>query len=96
MGFIVFCIMTWFIGVMAWGAYKSPAERQKLFDEIKEAPAQSTFMIAWLTSIYVFVIGIFAPIFGENEFFNTGWQIWQVGGLVALAGWIVTWFWKIE
>ena len=50
----------------------------------------------WVGAIFMFVIGIFAPVFGENEFFDTGWKIWQVGGLMSLAGWIITWFWDIR
>ncbi len=95
MGFVVFCILTWLIGVTLWGAYKSPIERKKLVDEFKTAPLESTFLVAWATSICVFVVGIFAPIFGQNEFFDTGSQIWQFGGVCALAGWVVTWFWRV-
>jgi hypothetical protein len=92
MGFLAFCILTWFIGATIVGAFRSREERAKLVQEFREAPGQSLFMIAWLTAIYIFVIGIFAPAFGKSEFFDTGWQ--QVGGVGALGGWIVTWFWK--
>jgi hypothetical protein len=95
MGFIVFCVGTWFIGITAWNACKSSEERRKLIQEFNEAPAQSIFVLVWISCIYVFVIGIFAPIFGQAEFFNTGWQIWQIGGVGALAGLAVNWFWKI-
>jgi hypothetical protein len=95
MGFIAFCIMTWFIGVIAWGAIKSSDERQKLIDEFSKAPAQSLFVLTWVGCIYLFAIGILAPMFGRAEFFNSGWEIWQIGGVGALVGFVVNWWWKI-
>jgi len=96
MGLFFFCMLVYVVAITIWGAIKSKEERAKLLAEFNEKPAQSIFMIVWIGAIFMFVIGIFAPILGEAEFFDTGWEIWQVGGLSSLAGWIVTWFWRIE
>lgn len=34
-------------------------------------------------------------MFGRAEFFNSGWEIWQIGGVGALVGFVVNWWWKI-
>lgn len=96
MGFIMFCLLAYVVAITIWGAIKSKDERAKLAAEFKEKPAQSIFVMVWVGAIFMFVLGIFAPIFGEAEFFDTGWEIWKVGGLASLAGWIITWFWRIE
>lgn len=95
MGFLAFCLLVYVVALTIWGAIKSKDERAKLAAEFHEKPLQHLFLLVWIAAIFMFVIGIFAPIVGEAEFFDTGWQVWQVGGLAALAGWIVTWFWKI-
>jgi protein-S-isoprenylcysteine O-methyltransferase Ste14 len=96
MGFLMFCLLVYVVAITIWGAIKSQEERSKLAAEFAAKPAQSIFVLLLVAAIFMFVIGIFAPIFGEAEFFDTGWPIWQVGGLASLAGWIVTWFWKID
>ena len=88
-------MLVYVVVITAWGAYKSADERAKLVAEFNEAPLKSIFILVWVAAIFMFVLGIFAPIFGENEFFDTGLKIWQVGGLASLAGWIITWFVKL-
>ena len=95
MGFLAFCLLAYVVFITIWGAIKSVDERAKLVAEFNEAPAKSLFVLMWVGAIFMFVLGIFAPIFGENEFFDTGLKIWQVGGLASLAGWIVSWFVKL-
>ncbi|NVK15602.1 MAG: hypothetical protein HWE35_15635 [Rhodobacteraceae bacterium] len=77
------------------GAFKSKGEREKLFAEFREQPFEAIFVTAWLASVCIFVAGIFLPVFGEGEFFNTGLAIWQAGGLAALVGWVISWFVKL-
>ncbi len=96
MAFLMFCMLAYIVAITIWGAMKSKDERAKLAAEFNGNPPQSVFMIVWVGAIFMFVIGIFAPIFGEAEFFDTGWEIWKVAGLASLAGWIVTWFWRIK
>ncbi|MEO9516143.1 MAG: hypothetical protein ABJH45_13500 [Paracoccaceae bacterium] len=57
-------------------------------------PAYNAFLIVWVTAILIFFVGIFAPIIGESEFFDTGWQIWQVGGAFSLMGFAISLFWS--
>jgi mannose/fructose/N-acetylgalactosamine-specific phosphotransferase system component IIC len=95
LGFIAFCLLCYVVAITIWGAIKSKDERAKLVAEFNAKPAECLFVLLWVAAIFMFVIGIFAPIFGENEFFDTGLKIWQVGGLASLAGWIVSWFVKL-
>jgi ABC-type transporter Mla maintaining outer membrane lipid asymmetry permease subunit MlaE len=92
---LMFCLLTYFLGVMLIGAFKSRNERQKLLKEFYAAPGDALFTIAWIAMIYAFVLGILlAPIFGEFEFLDTGWKIWQLAGIGALVGWMISWSWK--
>ena len=90
MGFLAFCGLLYVIVMIIWSAWKSKEDRAKLVKEFKEKPIPFIFLVLWIGSIFMFVIGIFAPIFGEAEFLDTGWQVWQVGGLAALFGFIIT------
>lgn len=88
--------MVYVIAITIWGAIKSKDERAKLAAEFNEKPVQSIFVMVWVSAIFMFFIGIFAPTFGASEFFDTGLEIWQVGGLLSLGGWIITWFWDTQ
>ncbi len=96
MGFIMFCLLAGLVGSTIWGAIKSKDERAEMAQEFRNAPAQNIFVIIWISAIFMFVIGIFAPILGEKEFFETGLEIWQVAGIATLVGWVITWFWHIR
>lgn len=95
MAFMMFCLLFYFVALTIWGAIKSKDERAKLLAEFQAKPLENTFVLVWVAAIFMFVFGIFAPIFGENEFFDTGLKIWQVGGLASLAGLIVSMFVKL-
>jgi amino acid transporter len=85
MGFIGFCILIFFLGSTFWGAYKSKEKREELKREFKKDPSKSIFVIIWVTGILMFFIGILIPVFGEKEFFDSGWEIWKVGMVITFG-----------
>jgi len=95
LGFIAFCLLFGFVVVTIWGAIKSKDERAKLAAEFNAAPMKSIFVMVWVAAAFMFFFGIFIPVFGEKEFFDTRLEIWKVGGLAFFGGWIVTWFVKL-
>lgn len=91
MGFIMFCLLTWVLGMAFKGIITDRDERAKAIKSVHEQPLQHAFLFVWLGCIYAFVIGVFAPVIGEVEVFETGWAIWQVGGIGSLIGLVVYW-----
>lgn len=83
------------VGVTIWGAIKSKDERAKLAAEFNEAPMKAIFVTLLVSAAFMFFFGIFIPVLGEKEFFDTGFKIWQVGGIAFFGGWVVTWFVKV-
>jgi len=56
---------------------------------------KAIFVMVWVSAAFMFFFGIFIPVLGEEEFFDTGLEIWKLGGLVFFGGWVVTWFVKL-
>lgn len=81
MGFLAFCLLFGGVAVTIWGAIKSKDERAKLVAEFNEAPMKAIFVMVWVSAAFMFFVGIFIPVLGEKEFFNTGFKIWQIGGI---------------
>ena len=75
------------------GLVKSGEKRAKFASEILDNPVGHAFVLVWLFFGYMFFVGIFLPVIGDLEFFDTDWEVWNVGGLGALACWIISWFW---
>ncbi len=95
MGFLAFCLLFGCVAVTIWGAIKSKDERAKLADEFNEAPMKAIFVMVWVSAAFMFFFGIFIPVLGEKEFFDTELEIWKVGGLAFFGCWIITWFVKL-
>ena len=89
MSFIFFFVLAWFVASMAWTFVTAPEKRAEMIEGIKERPARCIFLFVYISAIFLFVIGIVAPIFGEAEFFDTGLTTWQIGGLAALGCWVI-------
>lgn len=85
MGFLAFCLMFGFVVITIWGAIKSKDERAKLVAEFNEAPMKMIFVTVWILAAFMFFFGIFIPVLGEKEFFDTGLKIWQLGLLWGLG-----------
>lgn len=94
MGFLAFCGLFCVVVVVVWRAVRSKDERTAIFAGLKKEPAHHVFLFVWIIAIFTFFVGIFAPIIGESEFFDTGWQIWQVGGAFSLLGFAISLFWS--
>lgn len=94
MALIIMIMLTYGLIVGAYGLLTSARSRTELLTEFRQNPAQHCFVLVWLFFGYMFFIGIFVPVFGELEMFNTGWEAWKIGGIGSLGCWVVTWFWK--
>jgi hypothetical protein len=77
MGFIAFCMLFGLVGWTIWNR----DERIKAIAEMKEKPGEWAFLLIWIVFIFLFFFGIFVPPLGEIELADTGWQLWQIGGV---------------
>ena len=49
-----------------------------------------TVVILWIGSTLTFFVGIFAPVVGEIRVGDTGLEVWQAAGLIAVAGFVIS------
>jgi len=96
MAFFVWCILTYFLAIGIWDITTKGDARKKLVSEFQEKPLQHIYLFVWLFFGYMFFVGIIAPIFGEKEFLDSGFDIWQVGLIGFISLWVVSWFLKID
>lgn len=89
MGLLFFFILTYVLGISAWAAIKSRDERRQISNEFMQEPLKHTALLICIASIYLFVLGVFVPVFGEIKVLNADWQLWQVGGVTAVVSWLV-------
>jgi hypothetical protein len=94
MALLFFLLMMWVLGVALWHVLTRRKDRAEAIKAFRKRPFYSLFMIAWIGSVTLFVVGVFAPVIGQVELYDTGWQLWQVGGVSALVGWVISW--KLE
>lgn len=88
-------------GLLIWGLFvffKSKPERNKFYAEVKQKPFSHIFILIWIIGIMAFGWGVLS-----NEdlsiLINTPLgeiESWQLGGIVALVGFIAYFFFDFD
>ena len=93
MGLIFFCLLVWIVVSTIWKAARQSSERASLVAEFKRNPLLCLVTFGMVLCIFAFGFGIFLPAVGTIPVFDTGWKLWQAGGvgavLLLLASWSI-------
>lgn len=90
MAFMFFCLLVFVVVAGAWKFVTDPKERTKTVAEFRQQPFSCAIVMILVCAIFMFVVGVFVPEIGNQDFLGTGWRVWLVGGATALALWLVT------
>jgi hypothetical protein len=89
MGLLTFGALVVLVVYSMWTFITHPEERAKMISEVREEPFGSLVVFTMIVCIFMFVLGIFIPALGKADFIGTGWQVWRIGGLGALACFVI-------
>lgn len=90
MTFIFSLLMSGIIVVGIFRLFTRPAARRKFAEEMHDDPLKALFVSVWVACWMAFFWGVFVPAFGRREFFDTGLEVWQVGGIGSLIGFVLS------
>lgn len=94
MGFLFFCLLVYVIAGGLWGFASKAEQRAAAAREIAAHPVRTAARVFWLTGTLLFGFGVLIPAIGKPIFPGTSMQCWAVGGLVALAGFVLSLIWR--
>lgn len=90
MGFVFGCALFACVVWLLWRLVVSSEERKSFSAQFAEKPLRMTAIILWIGSTLTFFVGIFAPVVGEIRVGDTGLEVWQAAGLIAVAGFVIS------
>ena len=96
MGLLFGLALSWVLASGVYWLMRSSKARSDFWSEIKLRPLYSIFVNVWILFLMLFFWGVLVPRLGTIEVQLAGGRIelWQLGGIGALLGFVISLFVK--